>query len=335
MKKGTLDGDGGTQNLWCSKSEHHIDRFLVPFMGRMHGTCLFIAHSFANITIGILVFYSCYRYGECPHSLRPLSVTAEIEPMNLVFAFGMGTSALLTLLLIYTLQKSVTLYIGEKCTERSGTFSPREKQVIGAVNRLSTLGFVSYLSLFIVTITHAHRQGTLHSGFGLVHFFSSWMYSFGVQWVRYALINQYGCNDLEDSENSIIRFKRGQLFLLLLLVSNLIFGTLWFIVNLAPHMRIRLRGAESVWEVIAVSIQINYCCLSVLDKPGRCKDEAVPYSVLPVRESEPSARSSFDTDCGVQETAGSSNGVSDEAPYSCGGIVKMVCIGLNPCYRVG
>ena len=126
---------------------------------------------FANITIGILVFYSCYRYGECPHSLRPLSVTAEIEPMNLVFAFGMGTSALLTLLLIYTLQKSVTFYVGEKCTERSGTFSPREKQVIGAVNRLSTLGFVSYLSLFIVTITHAHRQGTLHSGFGLVHFF--------------------------------------------------------------------------------------------------------------------------------------------------------------------
>ena len=102
-------------------------------MARMHAPCLFIAHSFANITIAILVIYSCHRYGECPHSLRPLSVTAEIEPMNLVFAFGMGTSALLTLFLIYTVEKSVTLYIREKCLERTSGLSAKEKQIVKAV----------------------------------------------------------------------------------------------------------------------------------------------------------------------------------------------------------
>ena len=163
----------------------------------MHRPCLFVAHLFANVTIAILVFYSCHRYGECPYSLRPLSVTAEIEPMNLVFAFGMGTSALLTLFLIYTLKMSVILYISEKRFDRSTRFSARERQLIKAVRRLTVLGLISYLSLFVVTITHAHRQGTIHSSFGLIHFFSSWFYSFGVQWIRFALIKQYGTNDLE------------------------------------------------------------------------------------------------------------------------------------------
>jgi hypothetical protein len=249
----------------------------------LHRLCLLIAHTFANVTVFILVYYSCRRYPGCPRTLRPLSITAEIEPFNLVFSMGMGTSALFTCVLVVSLYRSVSLFLRLKTPRMDKNhFSPRGKQIFHILSCLTCLGVVSYLALFVVTITHAQKQTALHSGFGLIHFFSSWSFSFGIQWVRFAMIDTYGQNDLEGPKQSKARFRKGQWFLLFLLVADLAFGTVWFVVNLVPHVRHHFQGLESVLEVTAVLIQINYCCMYVFDHAGRCGTSLSGfYNVVP------------------------------------------------------
>ena len=118
--------------------------------------------------------------------------------------------------------------------------------------------------------------------------------------------------------------------MLFLLTANLIFGSLWFIVNLVPHMRVRLRGTESVWEVIAVTVQINYCCFSVFDKAGRCKGGSLSYAVLPAEENETIGQDEGDNDGVGKEHIDESD--MREEPYDCNEILKMVCIGTIPCF---
>jgi hypothetical protein len=259
----------------------------------------FLAHWLANCTICVLVYINCQTYS-CPGHLRPLSVIAEKVPNNYIFAFGMGTSALLTIILVVTLHVSVSNFLISKSCDseisvgknkpilnekdlqnnssnqgnRLLSLPPRVLQLTLFSRNLCILGVFSYFCLFIVTITHAHRQGFLHSFFGVLHFFSSWGYSVCVQILRLSLLDTYdGVNDVDGERNksrALYRFQISRYMLLLLMVFDLAFGTLWIYVNIYSSQRHKYMGLESVLEVIAVLIQINYCCSMVFDSPGRC-----------------------------------------------------------------
>lgn len=240
----------------------------------------------------------------CPGHLRPLSVIAEKVPNNYIFAFGMGTSALLTVVLVVTLHVSVTNFIKSRAgdislhevigveTEEAKinsvdrnqdgntiTFTPRELQLKSCSTKLCVLGSVSYVCLFFVTITHAHKQGFAHSFFGVIHFFTSWGYSLCVQMLRLCLLDTYnGRNDVDGLDNpkgALVRFKISQYMLLALMFFDLAFGTLWIYVNVYASQRHKYMGLESVLEVLAVLIQINYCCSNVFDSPGQCSGSSV------------------------------------------------------------
>ena len=256
----------------------------------------FLAHWMANCTIVILVWINC-QVQMCPGHLRPLSVIAEKVPNNYIFAFGMGTSALLTVVLVVTLHVSVTNFIKSRAGDLSFhevlgveseeansidrnqygntvTFTARELQLKSCSTKLCVLGSVSYVCLFFVTITHAHKQGFAHSFFGVIHFFTSWGYSLCVQMLRLCLLDTYnGRNDVDGLDNpkgALVRFKISQYMLLALMFFDLAFGTLWIYVNVYASQRHKYMGLESVLEVVAVLIQINYCCSNVFDSPGQC-----------------------------------------------------------------
>ena len=275
--------------------------------GNIYSVIRFCAHWLANCTIFILTFNNCSMH-TCPRSLRPLSVIAEVKPNNYIFAFGMGTSALLTIILVITLHISVTNFLVSKNNDRiekkqnnnnnkdiyeekeellksenrsdkhSKTtmtilLRPRALQLKNFSKYICIIGSASYFFLFIVTITHAHKQGFIHSFFGVLHFFTSWTYSVCVQILRLCLLDTYGGENDVDEENksrAVFRFQISRYLLILLIIFDLAFGTLWIYVNIYSSQRYKYIGLESVLEVLAVLIQINYCCTIVFDSPGHC-----------------------------------------------------------------
>ena len=275
--------------------------------GNIYSVIRFCAHWLANCTIFILTYNNCSMH-TCPRSLRPLSVIAEVKPNNYIFAFGMGTSALLTIILVITLHISVINFLVSKNNDRiekkqnnnnnkdiyeekeellksenrsdkhSKTtmtilLRPRALQLQNFSKYICIIGSASYFFLFIVTITHAHKQGFIHSFFGVLHFFTSWTYSVCVQILRLCLLDTYGGENDVDEENksrAVFRFQISRYLLILLIIFDLAFGTLWIYVNIYSSQRYKYIGLESVLEVLAVLIQINYCCTIVFDSPGHC-----------------------------------------------------------------
>ena len=275
--------------------------------GNIYSVIRFCAHWLANCTIFILTWNNCSMH-TCPRSLRPLSVIAEVKPNNYIFAFGMGTSALLTIILVITLHISVINFLVSKNNDRiekkqnnnnnkdiyeekeellksenrsdkhSKTtmtilLRPRALQLKNFSKYICIIGSASYFFLFIVTITHAHKQGFIHSFFGVLHFFTSWTYSVCVQILRLCLLDTYGGENDVDEENksrAVFRFQISRYLLILLIIFDLAFGTLWIYVNIYSSQRYKYIGLESVLEVLAVLIQINYCCTIVFDSPGHC-----------------------------------------------------------------
>eukprot|EP00944_MAST-04C_sp_MAST-4C-sp1_P000795 g795.t1 len=329
----------------------------------------------------------------CPGHLRPLSVIAEKVPNNYIFAFGMGTSALFTIVLVITLHVSVTNFIESRARDRrfhgvSGVeikeekiksicrdqdeyivaFTTREFQLKSCSTKLCMLGSVSYVCLFLVTITHAHKQGFAHSFFGVIHFFTSWAYSLCVQMLRLCLLDTYnGINDvdgLDNREDAIFRFKISQYMLLALMFFDLAFGTLWIYVNVYSSQRYKYMGLESVLEVVAVLIQINYCCSNVFDSPGQCsgstsklrhrdickalcsvsnhKEKRSQYShVLDVTanlDQSETDSSSEDSDNEKMYEVLNFTVLNDEdktSKYRCTSICRLFLISILPCISVG